>query len=100
MCGIAGCVLPAGASPSPERLAAMRDALAHRGPDGSGLQIVDNVGLVHTRLAIVDVSERAHQPMRHPDGDWWLSFNGEIFNHMSIRSELADEPFVSGGDTE
>jgi asparagine synthase (glutamine-hydrolysing) len=100
MCGIAGCVLFRGESPCPQRLNAMRDSLSHRGPDGSGLQIVDNVGLVHTRLAIVDVSERAHQPMRHPDGDWWLSFNGEIFNHMSIRRELADEPFVSGGDTE
>src|SRR5580658_1231828 len=100
MCGIAGCVLPAGASPSPERLAAMRDALAHRGPDGSGIEILDNVGLVHTRLAIVDVSERAHQPMRHPDGRWWISFNGEIFNRPAIRAELVGEAFTSDGDTE
>lgn len=78
----------------------MRDALAHRGPDGSGIEILDNVGLVHTRLAIVDVSERAHQPMRHPNGQWWISFNGEIFNHQAIRSELAGEPFTSDGDTE
>jgi len=78
----------------------MRDALAHRGPDGSGVESLDNVGLVHTRLAIVDVSDRAHQPMRHPDGHWWLSFNGEIFNHKTIRRELPDEPFASGGDTE
>ena len=100
MCGIGGCVLPFGESPSPERLEAMRDALLHRGPDGSGVEILGNVGLVHTRLAIVDVSERAHQPMRHPSGDWWISFNGEIFNHKAIRSELADDSFVSGGDTE
>jgi asparagine synthase (glutamine-hydrolysing) len=78
----------------------MRDALLHRGPDGSGVEIIDNVGLVHTRLAIVDVSERAHQPMRHPSGGWWLSYNGEIFNHKAIRAELAGESFVSDGDTE
>jgi len=93
-------VLPLGERPSPERLGAMRDVLIHRGPDGSGIEVLDNVGLVHTRLAIVDVSERAHQPMRHPSGDWWLSFNGEIFNHKAIRSELVDDSFVSGGDTE
>ncbi len=93
-------MLPLGESPSPERLEAMREALMHRGPDGSGVEILDNVGLVHTRLAIVDVSEHAHQPMRHPSGEWWLSFNGEIFNHKAIRSELVGESFVSGGDTE
>ena len=100
MCGIGGCVLPLGETPSLERLEAMRDSLRHRGPDGSGVEILGNVGLVHTRLAIVDVSERARQPMRHASGDWWLSFNGEIFNHEMIRRELAAESFVSGGDTE
>ncbi len=93
-------MVPRGQSPSPERLAAMRDALTHRGPDGSGVEILDNVGLVHTRLAIVDVSERARQPMRHPSGAWWLSFNGEIFNHKAIRSEFDSESFVSDGDTD
>ena len=64
----------------------------HRGPDGSGMEILDNVGLVHTRLAIVDVSERAHQPMRHPGGDWWISFNGEIFNHWQSVAISAMSP--------
>lgn len=100
MCGIAGCVVRRGTSPSRERLEAMRSALAHRGPDDSGVEILDNVGLVHTRLAIVDVSERAHQPMHDPDRRWWLSFNGEIFNHRSIRGDLVGESFVSEGDTE
>ena len=100
MCGIGGCVLPLGESPSLDRLSAMRDALKHRGPDGAGVEILENVGLVHTRLAIVDVSERARQPMRHANGNWWLSFNGEIFNHKAIRRDLADESFISGGDTE
>jgi asparagine synthase (glutamine-hydrolysing) len=78
----------------------MRDAMRHRGPDGSGVEVFENVGLVHTRLAIVDVSERAKQPMRHPDADWWISFNGEIFNHSAIRADLDGETFASDGDTE
>ncbi len=88
-----------GAKPSSQRLFAMRDALGHRGPDGSRVEIIRNVGLVHTRLAIVDISEHASQPMSHPNGRWWLSFNGEIFNHQLIRSELRDENFGSAGDT-
>jgi asparagine synthase (glutamine-hydrolysing) len=100
MCGIGGCVVRPGETPSRERLQAMREALAHRGPDGSGLEIFGNVGLVHTRLAIVDVSERAHQPMQHPSGEWWISFNGEIYNHQSLRGELIGERFASAGDTD
>ncbi|MGH9104688.1 MAG: asparagine synthase (glutamine-hydrolyzing) [Acidimicrobiales bacterium] len=106
MCGIAGCVLPPGQSPPGERLEAMRAALRHRGPDASGIEVVGNVGLVHTRLSIVDLSERARQPMRHPGGQWWLTYNGEIFNHMAVRAELAGErsaslaTFVSTSDTE
>jgi asparagine synthase (glutamine-hydrolysing) len=79
---------------------AMRDALAHRGPDDWGIEIIDNVGLVHTRLSIVDLSERGHQPMRRPGGRWWLSYNGEIYNHLELRRELADAPFVGNSDTE
>ena len=55
-------------APDADRLAAMRDALSHRGPDDWGIEVIDNVGLVHTRLSIVDLSERGHQPMVHPDG--------------------------------
>lgn len=99
MCGIGGCVLRPGVKPSLDRLQAMRDALAHRGPDGTGIEIVENVALVHTRLAIVDVSERAHQPMRHPGGRHLLSYNGEIFNHAELRAQMAADEFVSEGDT-
>ena len=100
MCGIAGCVVSPGKAPSLERLEAMRDALGHRGPDGSGIEVFGNAGLVHTRLAIVDLSEQAHQPMAHPTRPWWLSFNGEIYNHKAVREELYGEPFTSDGDTE
>jgi asparagine synthase (glutamine-hydrolysing) len=100
MCGIAGCVLNDHTPPSAPRLAAMRDALRHRGPDGAGIKIVGNVGLVHTRLAIVDPTERAHQPVHHPAGEWWLSFNGEIFNHLELRRKLGGGTLFSPGDTE
>jgi asparagine synthase (glutamine-hydrolysing) len=80
----------------------MHDALAHRGPDDCGIEMVDNVGLVHTRLSIVDLSERGHQPMVHPDGNWWLSYNGEIYNHRALRRQLELEGarFVGHSDTE
>ncbi len=102
MCGIGGCVLEPGARPDPDRLAAMRDAFVHRGPDDSGIQIVDNVGFIHTRLSIVDLSERGHQPMAHPSGELWIAYNGEIYNHLELRRELAaeDAEFVGDSDTE
>jgi len=100
VCGIGGCVLQPGAEPALDRLQAMRDALAHRGPDGVGIEIVENVGLVHTRLAIVDRSERAHQPMRHASAGWLISYNGEIFNHAELRTHLSTDEWISDGDTE
>ena len=93
-------MLEPGAQPSLDRLEAMRGALAHRGPDDSGIEVVRNVGLVHTRLAIVDLTDRGHQPMRHPDGEWLLSYNGEIYNHLALRRELGEVEFVGHSDTE
>ena len=78
----------------------MRDAMGHRGPDDWGIQVIDNVALVHTRLSIVDLSANGHQPMRHPGGEWWLAYNGEIFNHGELRSQLNGSPFVGTSDTE
>lgn len=100
MCGIGGCVLKPGTTMSSDRLEAMRDALGHRGPDDSGIEVLGNVALVHTRLSIVDLTPRGHQPMRHPNGDWWLSYNGEIYNHDQIRRKLPDAHFSGTSDTE
>ena len=74
--------------------------LRHRGPDDHGVTVVDNVGLAHTRLSILDCSEAGHQPMRHRTGSWWVSYNGEIFNHRDIRDRLAPAAYRSSGDTE
>lgn len=71
-------------------LARLRDQMIHRGPDGAGLWTDEalNVGLGHRRLAIVDLSPEADQPMSNEDGSIWVSFNGEIYNHAELRQEL------------
>ena len=92
MCGIVG-VLSFQSSRftiSETLLTAMRDTMAHRGPDGAGNWISPDrhVGLGHRRLSIIDLSESAAQPMSNEDGSLWVVFNGEIYNHAEIRAEL------------
>jgi asparagine synthase (glutamine-hydrolysing) len=71
-------------------IVSMRDAMRHRGPDGAGVWIAPDgdVGLGHRRLSIIDLSEVASQPMSNEEGDLWVVFNGEIYNHTAIRAEL------------
>jgi asparagine synthase (glutamine-hydrolysing) len=88
MCGIAGVLSFDRDRPvNPRRVALMRDALEHRGPDGEGLMVEGHIGLGHRRLAIVDV-EGGHQPMANEDGTVWVVFNGEIYNHAELRPDL------------
>ena len=70
----------------------MRDAMAHRGPDGADAWIDPDgrVGLGHRRLAIIDLSPCAAQPMTNEDGSIRLTFNGEIYNHRELRAELEE----------
>jgi asparagine synthase (glutamine-hydrolysing) len=72
-------------------LAAMADALAHRGPDDQGVWADEEagVGFGHRRLSIVDLSPAGHQPMASRDGRFVLTYNGEIYNHAQLRAELA-----------
>ncbi len=91
MCGIVGMLsLSARFRVEEPRLTAMRDTMVHRGPDGAGTWVAPDgrVGLAHRRLAILDLSENAAQPMSAADGNVWLTFNGEIYNHAEIRAEL------------
>src|SRR5262245_45327814 len=88
MCGIAGILnndprVPVDAA----RLLRMRDVLVHRGPDGQGHLIDGPVGLAHTRLAIIDVSG-GQQPMCNEDGTIHIVYNGEIYNHATLRCRL------------
>jgi len=98
MCGIAGAF---GTSP-PRVAAAMGDALAHRGPDDSGLFEDAGVAFAFRRLSIIDLSACGHQPMSYADGRYWIVFNGEIYNFAELRRELEafGHRFVSHSDTE
>ena len=102
MCGIAGLVQTDSAPVSPETLHAMTDAIAHRGPDGEGQWIEGNVGLGHRRLAIIDLSAAAAQPMHASNGRFVISYNGEIYNYRELRIELQElgYRFRSDSDTE
>ena len=68
----------------------MTDAIAHRGPDDYGvwLDSVSGIALGHRRLSIVDLSPHGRQPMASASGRYLIVFNGEIYNHLQIRSEL------------
>ncbi|WP_421857902.1 asparagine synthase (glutamine-hydrolyzing) [Oricola sp.] len=80
----------------------MTAAIAHRGPDGDGHRTLRDVALGHRRLAILDPTERAAQPMSTPDGAGTLVYNGEVYNFRELRAELEREgvAFVSSGDAE
>jgi asparagine synthase (glutamine-hydrolysing) len=100
VCGIGGCVLAPGRAPEAQVLDRMAVALAHRGPDDRGVHIEESVGLVHTRLAIVDPSPAGHQPMARRAGRWRLTYNGEVFNHAELRRELPGAAYNGTSDTE
>ena len=99
MCGICGYI---GTKIDASVLQKMTRSLLHRGPDDSGYWIKNNVGLGHTRLAIIDLTEAAGQPMTTQDGRYVVVFNGEIYNYREIRRELVSggEVFYSTSDTE
>lgn len=102
MCGICG-EIGGGAYPAdPERVRAMARRMAHRGPDGEGLWHEGGAALGHRRLAIIDLSDAAAQPMHSPDGRYVIAFNGEIYNHRELRAELEaqGEVFSTRSDTE
>ena len=97
MCGIAGFTWK-----NEALIGRMTGALAHRGPDGSGLYTDDHVSLGHRRLSIIDLSENGRQPMANEDGSMWITFNGEIYNYRELRANLLERGhrFSSQTDTE
>jgi asparagine synthase (glutamine-hydrolysing) len=91
MCGIAGFLgLTAVGGDGQKVLRAMTDALIHRGPDSAGYWIDQSAEIAfgHRRLAIIDLSAAGAQPMTSVSGAWVVIFNGEIYNHLELRSEL------------
>ena len=106
MCGIAA-IFNYGSTGSEldrDELRRIRDSMSKRGPDGSGEWFSQDqrVGLGHRRLSVIDLSEKAAQPMKSQDGNLVITFNGEIYNYRQLRHELKSKGFVfqSQSDTE
>src|SRR5262245_14528215 len=102
MCGIAGVLYRDPARP-PARdvLDAMSQGVAHRGPDGLGSFVEPGVGLVHRRLAFIDL-EGGHQPIGNEDDSVQIVFNGEIYNYQELTAwlEARGHRFKTRSDTE
>ena len=98
MCGISGYV---GSEPvvSDRTIQLMTRPLAHRGPDGEGLWVESHVALGNRRLAVLDLSTRGHQPMMSHDRRFVMTYNGEVYNYLELKSELG-RSFETGTDTE
>lgn len=80
----------------------MSNTIQHRGPDGNGHWVEDNIGIGHRRLSIIDLGIGGYQPMESADGRYILSFNGEIYNYRELRKELSTQGycFNTNSDTE
>src|SRR5882762_4769845 len=102
MCGIGGVLFEAPVEQP--WLDAMVRALSHRGPDDSGTWMSEGreIGLVHARLSIIDLSRAARQPMSNESGTVWLTYNGEIYNFRELRRGLESmgHRFRTASDTE
>ncbi|HEX9102650.1 MAG TPA: hypothetical protein VF997_10620, partial [Polyangia bacterium] len=101
MCGIAGVVDASGAWLLADRVQAMRESMRARGPDDAGSFADGAAMLAFRRLSILDLAG-GHQPMATPDGDCVVVFNGEVYNHPSLRERLValGHRFVTRSDTE
>jgi len=102
MCGILGIYNLDGSAVNTNLIAEMGNQITHRGPDGEGTFVEDNIGFVHKRLAILDPSNNGQQPMHSKDGKWIVVFNGCIYNFKELREELIEKghTFISETDTE
>ena len=106
MCGIFGCLYNNNSNLNPHILKNCLEPLSKRGPDNKGEFIIKggnfNIFLGHTRLSIIDTSTKANQPMISSSGSLVITFNGEIYNHKQLRTELENNnnTFISSSDTE
>jgi len=100
MCGIVGQLNTDNSPVSRDVLKRMTDAIAHRGPDGEGHWIEENVGIGHRRLAIIDPSPAGHQPMISSDHRYILTYNGEVYNFRELRSELEAQGYEFHSQTD
>jgi asparagine synthase (glutamine-hydrolysing) len=101
VCGIFGILNKLGPADA-DMVGRLTDLVAHRGPDGRGVKVSGNVGLGHRRLAIIDLTDDGAQPMRHRRDPIWITYNGEIYNYLELRTELETlgHVFHTASDTE
>ena len=101
MCGIAGWYRRDGRPVTGSTIKAQCDAILHRGPDDSGVLVDGDFGFGMRRLSILDIVG-GHQPMESAGGRYAIVFNGEIYNHLEVREQLAVNgvTFRTHGDTE
>ncbi|MCU0320942.1 MAG: asparagine synthase (glutamine-hydrolyzing) [Chitinophagaceae bacterium] len=104
MCGIAGILhFDKTKTVNETALTVCRDTMYHRGPDSGNNYIESNIGLAHRRLNIIDLTSQANQPMFSNNGNYVLTFNGEIYNYIELRNKLEQEHqvvFRTNSDTE
>ena len=102
MCGIVGVFNVNKKTVDRKFLKSMSAKIAHRGPDGQGYFLKDNIGLAHNRLAILDISKKGAQPMSSKNNKWTIVFNGCIYNFSELKQELKAKGhiFNSESDTE
>ncbi len=101
MCGICGVFDFKGEPVQKDLVGRMSDAIRHRGPDGEGLYVCDQIGLGHRRLSIIDL-QGGNQPITNEDDSLAIIFNGEIYNFVELREELekSGHIFKTRSDTE
>jgi len=102
MCGISGLVDLSGKNAEKSKIEKISSCLNHRGPDGNGLWMLENIALAHTRLAILDLSKSANQPMISKNQMYSLTYNGELYNYQELRKQLKqkDYQFSTNSDSE
>ena len=101
MCGIVGLVNLDKSTVDAGNIEPMLNTISHRGPDYNSHFCIENIGIGHHRLSIIDTSSRSHQPMSIGEDLLWITYNGEVFNFKEIRSNLPDSIiYKSDSDTE
>lgn len=100
MCGIAGYTGEQNIQIAENTIRRMTDRMSHRGPDGDGHFVLPGIALGHRRLAIIDLSTDAAQPMTDPSGRYTLVFNGEIYNFREVKALIKNYSFQSNSDTD
>lgn len=101
MCGICGVMQRDGEAVSEQLIGEMNRRIHHRGPDGSGVYVTDNIGIGNTRLAIIDINQ-GRQPVASGDGRFQIVYNGEVYNYLELRKSLVEAgvAFHTDSDTE